>query len=109
MRLIDLDADAGAGMGLFEDIHHTKDEAGHDSAKAFAVRLKDAACRYYGTAARQFVQLLCKLDAESRIDVIRDLQSDFLAQCNLGDVGPEVGRAVASLSILAAAGELAST
>jgi hypothetical protein len=48
-------------------------------------------------------------DAESRIEVIRDLQSDFLAQCNLTDAAPEVGRAAASLSIVAAAGELAST
>src|SRR5690606_30984352 len=44
VRLCDLPADAGADMGLFENIH------GYESASKFAETLKANAGKYYGTA-----------------------------------------------------------
>lgn len=43
VRLINIDSDAGAGMGLFENIH------GAASPDAFARQLKGPAKRFYGT------------------------------------------------------------
>jgi putative DNA primase/helicase len=48
-RLVDIPADAGAGFGLFEDLH------GCASAEAFARHLCDASARCYGIAIREFL------------------------------------------------------
>jgi putative DNA primase/helicase len=102
VRLMDLDADAGAGMGLFENLH------GAPSPEAFAKQLKTASLALYGTPFRLYLQVLCAMDAAARLEVIRDLQKDFLSACQLGPVSPEVGRVVSRMSLLAAAGELAT-
>ena len=52
VRLVDVPADAGAGYGLFEDLHGAK------SSKAFADQLREATTRNYGHAGRAFVTAL---------------------------------------------------
>jgi len=52
VRLIDLEADAGKGFGVFEDLH------GSSSAAEFADALQHAALTRYGTAGRAFVEVL---------------------------------------------------
>ena len=49
VRLIDVPADAGAGLGIFENLH------GFASPQAFAEALKRAAATDYGHAAREFI------------------------------------------------------
>lgn len=49
VRLIDVPANAGAGMGIFENLH------GHGSPRAFADIIKQAAATHYGHAARAFI------------------------------------------------------
>jgi len=50
VRLLDLPADAGAGLGVFEQLH------GHGSGASFSKVIELAACSYYGTAGPAFVQ-----------------------------------------------------
>jgi hypothetical protein len=52
VRLLNIEADAGSGLGLFDDLH------GSVSPDAFARELKDAARNYYGTTFRAFLQRL---------------------------------------------------
>jgi hypothetical protein len=58
VRIVDLSADAGAGMGLFENLH------GFESADVFARHLRLATTQHYGVAAREYVVALVQdLDA----------------------------------------------
>ena len=50
LRLVEVPADAGAGLGCFEQLH------GHANGDAFARRLKTAAEQHKGHAARRFVE-----------------------------------------------------
>jgi putative DNA primase/helicase len=53
VRLVDVPADAGLGMGPFEELH------GSEKAEAFAGRLKDAAIRqHHGSAAVAYLEVL---------------------------------------------------
>lgn len=54
VRLLDIPADAGAGLGLFENLH------GLASAQAFADGIKQAATTYYGHAGMAFINDLIK-------------------------------------------------
>jgi uncharacterized protein (DUF927 family) len=53
VRLLNIEADAGAGLGLFEKMH------GAQSPDAFARQLKDAARRFYGAPLRTYLDSLC--------------------------------------------------
>ena len=50
IRLLDIPADAGRGMGIFEDLH------GYTEPSAFAAALQEKAASAYGTAARAFIR-----------------------------------------------------
>lgn len=65
VRLIDVPADAGKGLGIFEELH------GHESAQAFALALKGAACVNYGHPARAFIARL----QEQGLAAVNELQS----------------------------------
>jgi uncharacterized protein (DUF927 family) len=101
VRLLNIEADAGAGLGLFEDIHGT------DSPDLFARQLKQAAARYYGTALREYLAFV----AANRASVgstLRGFQEDFLKRHVPEDATGEVFRAAQRLALVAAAGELAT-
>lgn len=52
VRLIDIPADGGQNMGIFEEIHGAPD------SEVFADTMKASACRYYGTASQRFLARL---------------------------------------------------
>ncbi len=54
VRLVELPADAGAGFGLFEQLH------GMAGGAELSTAINDAAVRCYGTAAVSFLEALCK-------------------------------------------------
>ncbi|MDI2112131.1 DUF927 domain-containing protein [Commensalibacter nepenthis] len=54
VRFMEIPADAGANMGLFEDIHEFK-EAG-----LFASYLQTQSAKFYGTVGLAFIESLCK-------------------------------------------------
>jgi putative DNA primase/helicase len=103
VRLVDIPADAGCGLGAFED---TK---GMEPA-AFAEALKSAALRTYGTAGLAFVEGLVanreqlEVEARERIKAIKDR---LLAGIPSPD--GQVHRVADRFALAAASGELART
>jgi putative DNA primase/helicase len=101
VRLLNIEADAGAGRGLFEKIH------GAESPDAFARQLKEAALRFYGAPLRAHLDFLTanRVAAEK---ALRNFQRDFLARHVPAGASGEVFRAVQRFGLIAAAGELAT-
>jgi putative DNA primase/helicase len=59
VRLVDISADAGKGLGAFEELH------GAESPGAFVEQLQKAARQFYGTPAREFLEMLTQQHAAS--------------------------------------------
>ncbi len=101
VRVIDQRADAGAGMGLFEELHGAKDPA------SFAQELKAALGQYYGTAARAWIKALAK-DPEAMRAQIGKLRRQFVKQVVPEGADGQVSRVADRFALLAAAGEMAT-
>jgi uncharacterized protein (DUF927 family) len=102
VRLVNIEADGGAGMGLFEHLH------GADSADSFAGQLKDEARRFYGAPIRHYLDHLVR----HRSDVeraIRNFQAEFLRSFVPAGASGEVFRVGQRFAIIAVAGELATS
>ena len=102
VRLVDIPADAGAGMGVFEDLHE------HANAQVFSDVLKKAAVTNYGHAARAFIE---HIQDEGRDNVAAEVR-EFLDN-NSSDLCPhdadgQVRRVARRFLLCAAAGELAA-
>ena len=104
VRLVSLASDAGAGMGVFQNIHDMK------SAGTLAVHLREATRTHYGTAGRVF---LAKLAAERTGDpvglaeALKEMRDGFVAQHAPYDADGQVRSVCARFGLIAAAGELA--
>jgi uncharacterized protein (DUF927 family) len=101
VRLAEIDADAGAGMGLFENLH------GHPSPAAFALALKDAASRYHGTVGQAWLHHLVA-DRAKVAEFIADGIKGFVADVVPKDAAGQVLRVARRFGLVAMAGELAS-
>ena len=101
VRLVDIPADAGAGMGIFEDVH------GHASPQAFADALKQAAAAHYGHAARAFIRGVQAEREKAGVEL-----ADFMAQWQEdfcpADADGQVRRVVRRFLLCAGAGEMAA-
>ncbi|MCF6199561.1 MAG: DUF927 domain-containing protein [Hyphomicrobiaceae bacterium] len=102
VRFIDMKADAGAGMGVFEDCH----ECDTDSRK-FADLLKENASLYYGTAMRAFLEKLTEQDFDELREKICTMQKRFVKSVADGMDG-QIQRVAQRFSLIAAGGELAT-
>ena len=106
VRLADIPADAGAGHGLFENLHH------HQGGAAFAQALDRAARTCYGTAARAFIAGLVANPTEmsAAIDAFRrKFMAETLPMLAPGrEVDGQIHRAAGRFALVAAAGELAT-
>lgn len=101
VRVIDLRADAGAGMGIFENINGAADPA------TFAQSLKKAANTCYGSAGRAFVAALVEDVAEYREQVL-DLRKRFTESALPPGADGQVRRVADRFALVAAAGEIAT-
>jgi putative DNA primase/helicase len=102
VRLVDLPADAGQGLGLFEELH------GFTTGKELSDHLQEASKRYFGTAARAFINHLVQ---QSESDLRNDWQSfksAFLKMVNPADAKEEAGRVCDRFALVAFAGEMAT-
>lgn len=99
VRFIDIPADAGMGLGLFEELHDCVDGA------SFAEALNRDSKRYYGTAARTFLRLLTADKAGFTVR-LKNLMAEFLVHVPEGADG-QIKRATNRFALVAAAGELA--
>lgn len=101
VRVIDVPADAGKGLGLFKELH------GHSTGDTFAQQIKTAASVCHGAAARAFLEVIAA-KPEQFTEAITGHRDDFIKEhCPPGADG-QVLRVAARFGLVAAAGELAT-
>lgn len=101
VRAIDLTADAGAGLGLFERLPDSV------TAGAFADALRAAAATCYGTAFPAFLgALVGNLDKARK--ALRDFVRSHTGELVAGDAAGQVRRVAQRFAVIGAAGELAT-
>jgi uncharacterized protein (DUF927 family) len=101
VRLLNIEADAGCGMGLFENLH---DSASPD---AFSRDLKDAARSYYGAPFRAFLGRLTQDPVEVE-RTVRAARGAFAKRFVPSGAASEVQRGADRFALVGAAGELAT-
>lgn len=101
VRIIDVDADADHGHGVF-------DHGGSDDSKKLADDIKKAAMTCYGVAGPAFVKAIEDKGIESVISTVRETQDVFRTGIIKGGTpAGQVLRVADRLGLVAAAGELA--
>jgi uncharacterized protein (DUF927 family) len=100
-RFVNIEADARADNGVFEDLHGF--ESGNDLSK----HLSSAARRHFGTAIRKFLREVCADEKTVRSE-IREARQYFTNKLRYKDASGEVYRVASRFALVAAAGVLAS-
>jgi putative DNA primase/helicase len=100
VRIIDIAADAGAGMGMFNHSH------GFDSAEALARHLREATQQHYGVAAREYLKLIVPAMVELQQQVSAIMAAFCATHLPPGSDG-QVMRVAQRLALIAAGGEIA--
>jgi len=102
VRLADIPADAGADMGLFEQLN------GCATPAALAQAINDAASQHYGTVGVEFLRRV----AGNR-EALRNWLAEFVKQCAAAfmpaDAAGQVTRVAKRFALVAAAGALAAS
>ena len=101
VRVVDVPADPGCGLGMFENIH------GAEDAKQFAESLIAAACRNYGTPIRAFLRKLAD-SGRPLIEEIGKRIGEFEAEHSPTGADGQVKRVLKRFALIAVAGELAT-
>ncbi|MEW9624690.1 DUF927 domain-containing protein [Rhodanobacter geophilus] len=101
VRVIDLPADAGAGLGLFDRVPDGM------TAGAFADALKSASAKHYGHALPAFLRALVADPATAR-EALTSLRDSIAAELAGDDAAGQVRRVAQRFALVAAAGELAT-
>lgn len=104
VRMASLPADAGKGIGVFEELH------GMATGAALAVHLRGVTTTYYGTAARAFLDKLAHAratDSEGLRGIIEQTCKTFLDKTLPKDADGQVVSVARRFALIAAAGELA--
>lgn len=101
LRMADIPADAGQGMGCFENLHGF--ENGHEFAKALGVVVN----KYYGTAFPAFIEHVLK-NRESLRDSLADVRLKFEKATLTIAASGQAQRVAARFALAGAAGELAT-
>ena len=99
VRVADIQADAGAGLGVFENIHH------FESAVAFASHLNDQAKNVYGSPLRVFLEKLTA-DTEGASQSVPVMVGRFVEEVRPSGADGQVSRVASRFGLVAAAGEL---
>jgi uncharacterized protein (DUF927 family)/5S rRNA maturation endonuclease (ribonuclease M5) len=99
VRLLNLEADAGVGLGIFEELHGTS------SADEFAGKLREASNAYFGTPIRAFIERLVAESGEGLEKKIRARQRELVTEWAAAQ--GEESRAAARFALFAIGGELA--
>lgn len=100
-RMADIPADAGKGMGAFEDVH------GHDGGAAFSRHLVAQASACHGAAGRAWLHWLTE-NAEGLRERIRTLTQRIELQIIPEAAAGQVQRVGTRFALVGAAGELAT-
>ena len=98
VRVVDIDADAGSDLGIFEDLHEFSD--GHN----FSRHLNEAAKRHYGSPLQAFLKKLTSTYDEAR-QAVPAFIKDFIGKYCPADADGQVKRVCARFALVAAGGE----
>src|ERR1041384_3352583 len=101
VRLVDVPANAGAGYGIFENLH------GFESADTFARHLKNASEKYYGTPIREFLHRLTN-NPDGIAEAITAARSQFITKNVSNKASGQVQSVAGRFAVIAAAGTLAT-
>lgn len=101
VRLADLPADAGAQMGLFEELHEL------NRPDALARHLKEETGRFYGTAGRAFLEQLSEADLVGLASILSKRRNSFISEHVPAGASGQVSSVAARFGLIGAAGELA--
>jgi uncharacterized protein (DUF927 family) len=101
IRLADIEADAGAGFGIFEVLHN------HQKPAALALALKDTANKCYGAVGSTWLQHLVK-DRPKLGELVADGLRQFVDENVPAEASGQVIRVARRFGLVAAAGELAT-
>lgn len=100
-RMADIPADAGAGMGAFENLH------GHEGGGAFARHITGQAASVYGATGRAWLEWLTR-NADTLKARIREASAALAGQIVPEAASGQVERVGARFALVGAAGELAT-
>jgi uncharacterized protein (DUF927 family) len=104
VRLVNLPADAGKGMGVFQSLH------GRPSGAVFSDELRGAARAHHGIAARLFLARLAQdraTNAAELRDTLAALRDRFLSDHVPAGAAGQVRSVAGRFALIGAAGELA--
>lgn len=101
VRLLDIPADAGAGMGMFENLHQ------YANGAAFSKAITEAASKHYGTAAQPFITKLVE-HGDKVAEWIKKNQREFAHTHVDEGAGGQAHRAAQRFALIGTAGELAT-
>jgi uncharacterized protein (DUF927 family) len=100
VRLVDIAADAGAGMGMFENLH------GFASAEVLARHLRSATQQHYGVAAREYLGAIVPMIDDLRKQIAPIMEAFCERFVPIGADG-QVERVAQRFALVAVGGELA--
>jgi len=101
VRLADIEADAGKGLGLFDVLHIV----GTPAAQAFAI--KEATTRWHGAVRVAWLRRLVA-DRATVADRVAAFSQEFCAAVLPADAAGQVARVARRFALVAVAGELAT-
>lgn len=101
IRLAEIAANAGAGLGAFEELH------GCANGAALALAVKDAASRYHGAVGAEWLRLVVR-DRDKLGTVLTNGIRKFVAEFAPKGATGQVERVARRFALVAAAGEIAT-
>lgn len=101
IRLADIEADAGAQMGLFEQLHN------HINPASMALSLKEAASQYHGAVGLAWLHKIVKHRAEL-IPLLTNKIQQFVAKVTKPEHSGQIQRVARRFALVAMAGEIAT-
>lgn len=101
VRMADIPADAGAGLGMFEQLH------GHEGGAAFARYLTHGAAACYGAPGRAFIEWACTR-ADTLSKRVRESAALLASQIVPQGASGQVERVGSRFALVGVAGELAT-
>jgi uncharacterized protein (DUF927 family) len=101
IRLADIEADAGAGKGIFENIH------GHQNAAAIAGAIKAASDKNYGAVGLAWLESVARNRQQLAATLIESIDQ-FVMDIVPPNAASQVGRVARRFALAAVAGELAT-
>lgn len=102
LRMIDMPADAGAGHGIFENLHD------YENGNIFSEAITETAQAYYGTAAIAFIEAMTA-DLKDLPALLKEAIAEFVTQHLPKDAGGQAARVCKRFAIIACAGEYATS